>query len=340
MAHCTLALGPDCNGALLHRLLEGAGERLDVAVYELSPAYAPLLDRAARRGVAVRLLLDAHAGPNATATRLVAGSGVRSRVLGGHPGVEAHWKLIVADGTLAAGTGNLLRRDAPPPGQPGTREWWVSVSGAPALLAAARRAFAGAWREAAAPPLAWRRAVAAPPAIPPVGVPPQHVEPLELDLPERCLGLTTGGAEVFRLLAQRLGAARTRALVTVPYVHTHMKEVSALLDALVAAAGCGADARLLLGTPPEERDAAALAALPAPVQVRVMDPLRTTTGHAKGVVADAAALVCSANWSGSGLGGNRESALLLDDPRAADWFAAAVQRDWELAQALGRPPKG
>jgi phosphatidylserine/phosphatidylglycerophosphate/cardiolipin synthase-like enzyme len=101
--------------------------------------------------------------------------------------------------------------------------------------------------------------------------------------------------------------------------------------------------RLLLGAAPDLRDAAALAAMRG-LHVRVMDPARCTTGHAKGVVADSAALVTSANWSAAGLGGNRESALVLEDARAADWFAAAVERDWLLARGLdgapGHPPHG
>ncbi len=341
VAQCTLALGPDTAGALLRELVERATAQLDVAVYEVGPAYAPLLARAAERGVAVRLLLDAHAGANATTAAIVAGSGVHCRVIGGHPGAEAHWKLIVADATVATGTGNLLRRDAPPPGQAGTREWWASASGAPHLHASARAAFDSAWREASPPPVAWRHAVAPPPAIPPVGVPPDLVPSLHLDVPAACLGLAVGGASVHALLASRVASARARALAIVPYVHTHVGEVRAVLDAMAAAAARGADARVLLGTSPEPRDAAALAA--AGIAVRVMDPLRCTTGHAKGLVADGAALVCSANWSGAGLGGNRESALILDDARAADWFAAALERDWELSTPLGAPggpPKG
>ena len=341
MAHCTLALGPDAAGGLLRGVIERAETRLDVAVYEVGPSYAALLAAAARRGVAVRLLLDAHAGANATAVRIVAGSGVECRVLGGHPGAEAHWKLLMGAGTLAAGTGNLLRRDAPPPGEAGTREWWVAVSGRAAhLLSRAHGSFNSAWREAAPPPAIWRR-LAELPSVPPVGVPPQRIEPFDVDIPAQSLRLVAGGSAVAALLSEQIAGARRRVLVTVPYVHTHVESVGALLDALCNAAARGAAVRLLLGAPPDPRDAVGL---PAPalrhVAVRVMDPLRSTTGHAKGLVADAAAVVGSANWSAAGLGGNRESALLLDDGRAADWFAAALELDWALARPLPGPPDG
>jgi len=337
VAHCVLALGPDTAGALLREFVDGARARLDVAVYELGPSYAARLAGVRREGVEVRVLLDAHAGANATSTAILLASRVPTRVLGGHPGVEAHWKLLLADGTkLAAGTGNLLRRDAPPPGQAGTREWWAAVSGATRLHDQASGAFEAAWAAAEAPPEAWRRPHAVPAGVPPVGVPPHAAPPLSLDAPAANLCLALGGEAVAALLLERIGAARERVLATVPYVHTHVAPVRALLDAVRGAAHRGAAVRLLLGAPPEPRDALALLATGLPV--RVMDPARSTTGHAKGVVVDAAAVVASSNWSGAGLGGNRESALLLDDRRAADWFAAALERDWRLARPLPAAP--
>jgi phosphatidylserine/phosphatidylglycerophosphate/cardiolipin synthase-like enzyme len=332
LPRCTLALGPDCAGEVLTDLLEAARTTVEAAVYEVGPSYAALLARAGRRGVAVRLLLDRHAGANTTTVRRLHGTGVECRVLGGHPGVEAHWKLLLVDGTLAAGSGNLLHRDAPAPGLPGTREWWATVSGAPSLLRAARHALGVAWREAEVPPLAWRHAVPVRPVPPPVGVPQPAVPPLQLDVAEAALQLTVGGAPVAAVLAARIAAARSRVLATVPYVHARVAEVRALLDAMAAAAGRGADVRLLLGGVPDPSDAALLRA--TPLSVRVMDPARCTTGHAKGLVADGGVVLGSANWSGAGLGGNREAALAIDDSRAADWFAAALERDWAVSLPL------
>jgi len=340
VAHCTLALGPDSAGAVLHGLIDRARTRLDAAVYEAGPGYATHLAAASRRGVPTRVLLDAHAGANTTAAEILAANRVDCRVLGGHPGVEAHWKLLLTGEAVAVGTGNLLHRDAPDPGQPGTREWWVVARDAPRLHAEALRAVDAAWREARRPPEAWRRPAALlPPAIPPVGVPSPRVEPVDLDITEARLHLATGGTTVAALLHERLAGVGERAFATVPYTHTHVAAVRALLDLLDAARGRGADVRLLLGTPPAAEDAAALLATPLQTRVRVMDPEHCTTGHAKGLVADGAAVVGSANWSGTGLGGNRESALLLDDGRAADWFAAAFEHDWAVARPLGSPPK-
>jgi phosphatidylserine/phosphatidylglycerophosphate/cardiolipin synthase-like enzyme len=65
-----------------------------------------------------------------------------------------------------------------------------------------------------------------------------------------------------------------------------------------------------------------------------MDPARSTSGHAKGIVADGAALVSSANWSAAGLGGNWEAALRIDHAGAAAYYEAAWRRDWATALAL------
>jgi phosphatidylserine/phosphatidylglycerophosphate/cardiolipin synthase-like enzyme len=335
MAHCVLALGPDTAGGLLGDLIEGAASRVDAAIYEVGPSYSVRLARARQRGVAVRLLLDAHAGANSTTARLLRGSGAEVRVIGGHPGVEGHWKLLLIDGTtLAVGSGNLVHRDAPRPGGAGTREWWAAVSGAPGLLRSARAVFGDAWREAKDPPPAWRRAVAPPPAVPPVGVPRPAVPSLSLDVPEAALTLRVGGGEVATDLAARIAAATTRALVIAPYVHARVEAVRTLLDALAAAQARGVEVRMLLGTPPDPEDARALHALHPALPVRVMDPARCTTGHAKGLVADGCAVAGSANWSGAGLGGNREAALSIEDARAADWFGAALDRDWRVSRPL------
>jgi phosphatidylserine/phosphatidylglycerophosphate/cardiolipin synthase-like enzyme len=78
---------------------------------------------------------------------------------------------------------------------------------------------------------------------------------------------------------------------------------------------------------PDPRDVVHLAALEFPV--RRMDPARSTSGHAKGMVADGAVIVSSANWSEAGLGGNWEVAMRVEHPAAAAYYAAAWRRDWE-----------
>jgi hypothetical protein len=320
------ALGPDTAGELLAGLIGGARGGLDLAVYEAGPSYAGLIAAAAGAGARVRLLLDGHAGANATTARRLAGSGVAVRVWPHRAGAEAHWKLLRAGtAAVAVGSGNLISRDAPHPGgRPGTREWWLAVDGAPGVAARAGAAIGAAWAAAGPPPAAWTGPAAA--AAPPVGVPRPTVAPLELAIAETALELATGGAAVAALLGRHLAGVGDRALCTVPYAHPHVRAVAGLLDALATAAGRGADVRLLLGAVPEPTDLAGLRA--RGIEVRVMDPSRSTTGHAKGAVVDGVVVAGSANWSAAGLGANLEAALAVDHPAAAGYYAAAFERDW------------
>jgi phosphatidylserine/phosphatidylglycerophosphate/cardiolipin synthase-like enzyme len=103
--------------------------------------------------------------------------------------------------------------------------------------------------------------------------------------------------------------------------------VRSLVDLMTQACGRGVACALLLGGVPAPSDAALLAALP--FLVRRMDPAESTSGHAKGLVADGTVLISSANWSETGLGGNWEAALRVDHAGAAAYYAAAWRRDWE-----------
>lgn len=328
-------------------------QRLDVGVYEMSPAWAARLVQPAREGVRVRLLLDAHGGDgaNPASVALLADRGVEVRLGGGTIGHAAHWKLLrgaTATGpVLAVGSGNLIRRDAPRrhPGEPagalaGTREWWLGVEGeAIAVHAEAERAFEAAWAAAAAPgpggtaPLL---PAAGPPPSAVVGVPRPQVAALRTTVAASRLRLRTGGAAVAAAEAELISAARHRVLACVPYVHARAGAVGAVLSAAAAAAARGCDVRLLLGEAPEAIGATTVAELAARgVGARVMDNRRVTVGHVKGLVVDGVAVVGSANWSAAGLGGNLEAALVAESAEAAAYFAACFERDW--AASSGPP---
>ncbi|MGH7723528.1 MAG: phospholipase D-like domain-containing protein [Candidatus Dormibacteria bacterium] len=344
MSRLTCALGPDAAGTLLHRFMESAETRLDVAVYEAGPSYGWLFPRAVERGVRVRLLLDGHGGANQgcfeelrSARRR--GVVVPCRVRRRHGLREAHWKLIVADGDrLAVGTGNLIARDAPadrhgrlPPDAPplaGTREWWAFVDGAPTLAAAARARITAVWREAAPPPPVW--AVERVLEAPPVGSPKPAVPPLQVEVSPRRLQLAGDAREVLTVIEAMLEGPTRRCLVTVPYIHTWAHEVRPLLERLAELRHGGADVRVLLGAIPAGGDVATLRDRGVPA--RVMDPLRCTTGHAKGLVVDRSVLVMSSNWSAGGLGASLEAGLRIDHAAATAYFADAFERDWTVAE--------
>jgi hypothetical protein len=312
-------------------------------VYEAGPAFAWEFPRAVERGVEVRVLLDGHGGANrgcleelrAAAAR---GTAVPIRLKRHEAAREAHWKLLVADGhRLAVGTGNLIERDAPAdrrgrlppeaPAQAGTREWWAFIDGAPGLASTARSRITAAWRESAPPPPIWAVEVVA--EVPPVGIPRPSVAPLLVDVGPRRLHLAIEARAVRQEIEAILDSAEKRCLLVVPYMHTWAHEVRPLLERLAEARRRGLDVRVLLGQEPAGGDAATLRERGVPA--RVMDPARCTTGHTKGLVVDSSALVMSANWSAAGLGSSIESGLRIDDRAAADYFAAAFERDWHVS---------
>jgi phosphatidylserine/phosphatidylglycerophosphate/cardiolipin synthase-like enzyme len=335
MTVLTSALGPDAAGTMLMRLLHDARHSIDAAIYEVGPSYRWALVRAVERGVRVRVVLDAHVSDgNAATSRAVIAAGGECRVAG--VGAEAaHGKLILVDDTVAVGTGNLIWRDAPrdahlrfPPGArplAGTREWWATAVGSRRLNRTGAEIFAAHWMAATAPPTGWS---AAPQRMaPPIGMPQPQVAPLVCCIASRRLRLITGGSAVGEALGSMVARARRRVLVTVPYTRPGAPPVRELLSRMSAASARGVGCALLLGGPPDPREAALLAVLP--FAVRHMDPLRSTSGHAKGMVADGAVLVSSANWSAAGLGGNWEAALHIGHAGAASYYAAAWRRDWD-----------
>jgi len=340
MSRLTCALGPDAAGTMLMRGLRGARHTVDAAIYEVGPSYRWALVRAIERGVAVRLVLDAHRsdGNEATARALI-GAGAQCRVAG--VGADAaHGKLLIVDGSVSVGTGNLIWRDAPrdrhlrfpPAGDPlaGTREWWVSARHSNHLRAAAAAAFHRHWTGATPPPASWAGAPEV--GTPGVGTPATQVAPAAFCIPSRRMRLVIGGAAVADTLGTGITGARRRILVTVPYARPASAPVRALLDRMIEAASRGIACALLLGGVPDKPDASLLAALP--FAVRSMDPTRSTSGHAKGLVADGSVIVSSANWSGAGLGGNWEAALHIDHAGAAAYYAAAWRRDWETGHPI------
>lgn len=341
MPELICALGPDTAGTVLTGVVRGARASLDVGMYEIGPSYAWAIAAAARRGVRVRVILDGHSadGNAGTATAIV-GAGGACRVLA-RGTAAGHWKLIVVDGRrVATGTGNLVWRDAPrdargrfPPSAPplrGTREWWAitddeDVAGGAAL------AVETAWAASRPPPRAWRRQprVAAPGAV---GIPAPQVEPLRLAQPAGSLRLAVGGLAAAAAVRDAVEQAVSRVLFIAPYLHGRAAGVRSLMVSARAARSRGADVRVLLGARPPVRDAAHL--VRSGIPARWMDPAVSTRGHAKGVVADGVAVVMSANLSRPGLGANWESALVIRSQAAADYLAAAWQRDWSAAQPL------
>ena len=350
MARLICALGPDAAGTLLTEFIGDATQRLDAAVYEVGPYYAWTFDAAAKRGATVRLLLDRHAEANREATQWFRNeaSMVVPRVT--HLPVRLHSKMLVADADrLAVGTGNLIERDARrapggrlPWGEPeqavGTREWWLLADGVPTLAADVRRHFRPLWHGASVVGPIWTVTEDLP-SEEVVRAPLPLIPPCEIEVSPRQISYHHGGSAIGAKLQGAIAGARQRIDVVVPYVHAAAPRVRPLLEALEAATQRGVAVRLLLG-----REAEALSDLHTLAEhrfaVRVMDPVRSTVGHAKGAVVDGVAIVGSANWSEAGLSSSVEAALSVADSAAADYFAAAVTHDWQSARDLSGLPLG
>lgn len=343
MPELICALGPDNAGSVLSGLIARARSTLDVALYEVGPSYAWALASAARRGVRVRLILDGHRGDgNAGTAAAVTLARGEVRVLDRRI-AAGHWKLLLVDGRdVAVGTGNLIWRDAPrhvrrlvPPAATllrGTREWW-SVTCAEAAADVAAAAFEAAWVAAGPPPSSWQagRNLRQDPGA--VGMPAPQVEPMQLAADAGRVRLVVGGLAVAAALRRLIDGAHSRVLITAPYVAGRAAAVRVLIAASRAASARGADVRFLLGARPHPAAAAYLAR--AAVPARWMDPSVSTRGHAKGLIADATAVVTSANWSRAGFGANWEAALLMESAPAAAYLGAAWERDWATAQPVG-----
>lgn len=337
-----LALGPDDDGSLIADTLAAATESLDIAVYELGPGWAQEVRALARRGVRTRVLVDDHAGASTRSAAILAHCGAEMRHAG-RGATELHCKLLMARGAatgrrVAVGTGNLVDRDAPRPVSkhpegvllPGTREWWVAIElddDTPAITAAGAF-FESRWRSAREAPRArWRLGRG---TAPPVNVPEPAVSRLRIAVDPGAVELACGARDCARLLlhtAESGGRDAGGVDLIAPYVHARAPAVAALLDRLGSLVAAGSRVRLLLGTPPGAGDAVASVAGRG-IEVRVLDPSTTTTGHAKGLVAGGCVVVGSANLSGAGLEVNDELALAIDDRRAAQYFGDAFERDW------------
>lgn len=347
-----LALGPDDDGSLIADTLAAATESLDIALYELGPGWAKEVREVAWRGVRTRVLVDEHAGASTRSAAILAHCGAEMRHAGAGA-TELHCKLLMACGVeasrrIAVGTGNLIDRDAPRPVAkhpegvllPGTREWWASVEADEddPTVAAAGAFFEGRWRSAREVPSARRRVARG--TAPPVNVPEPAVGRLRLAIAPEALTLACGARDCARLLlrsAEHGARGGGDVDLIAPYVHARAPAVADLVERLGSLVAAGSRVRLLLGTPVGAGDDVASVAGRG-IEVRVLDPRATTTGHAKGLVAAGRVVVSSANLSGAGLEVNDEVALAVDDPRAARYFGDAFERDWTSAAELDDAP--
>jgi phosphatidylserine/phosphatidylglycerophosphate/cardiolipin synthase-like enzyme len=274
------------------RLVAGARRTLEVTMYELAdPTVERLLVAARRRGVRVRVLLD-RAGAGAAVNRSAARrlAAAGIAVRWGPGTVLVHQKTAVADGLVAA----VMTGNLTGPADPDTRDF-VVLDRDPRAVSAIRAVFAADWRGR---PVTGRRPAA---------------------------GLVWSPGSLPTVLDLIRSARRTLA------VENEEMDDRAVIRALGEAARHGVRVEVTMTADPRW-DAAWSALAAAGVRVSVYPEAPGTLFiHAKAVVVDGTwALVGSANFSPSGLGRNRELAVLTSAPSVVGplsrWLAADAAR--------------
>ena len=331
------AFGLPDSPALPVETLRGADRRLLLAGYTLSsPRVVDALVAASRRGVRVRVLLEAS--PVGGVSRREAASldrltraNVSVRLVGGESDRFAyhHPKYAVVDDRALVLTENWV-----PAGVDGrdSRGWGVRAAdrAVAADLASLFRADASApdarpWR-AVRPNVSTRTTPAAD------GSYPSRVEPRRLR-PERVAVLTAPGNAGDAVVSLVDGTERRVSLLG-PSADPDGRVVRALLRA----ARRGVEVRVLLGSAwySEDENRATVERLNAvaeredlPLTARLAAPAgRYGSVHAKGLVADDTVVVGSLNWNDAAASENREVALLLHGESVADYYRALFDADW------------
>lgn len=346
-ARATTFVLPDAP-EVVDRTLDGADDRVLLAGYTLTSGdVADALVAAERRGVAVRVLLEREpvggVGRREAAVldRLVA-AGVEVRLLGGPRARFAyhHAKYAVVDDAAL-----VLTENWKPSGTGGrsSRGWGVRVADEPTAdaLAAVFENDAG-WRDAA-PWETVRRGRTFPAAPAADGSYPARFQPRTAPVERVRLLTAPGNAE--SAVVSLVDGAEERVLVVQPTVGGPDQR---MLRACVRAAERGVRVRVLLSgawyvTEENRRLAATLNERAAdeglPLEATVVRPRgRFEKVHAKGLVVDDTVVVGSLNWNDHSANENREVALALDSPVAADYYARVVAAD--RGAAGGRLPVG
>ena len=318
-------------------LLRSARRRVLLAGYTFESERATqALERAAERGVAVRVLVDA--GPVGGATRrqvrlldrLANHSGVEVWAYGTEtaPYAYQHAKYAVVDDRVLVATENWKPGGL---GGAGNRGWGAVVSGEAVAAELATVFEADARRPAAVPWREYRDRVDPVYGSVDRGSYPSRVESARLRADSVRLLVAPDNAqrEVVGLLANANRSLRVQQVSMEP---------GPLLSATVDAARRGVEVRVLLSgaeyVREENRRLAARLNERAERQgwdlrVRVADAEGFDAVHTKGAVVDGRHVVVgSLNWNDHSAQRNREVVLVLSGDAVGDYYTDAFDRDW------------
>ena len=326
--------------------LRNARRRILLAGYTFtSERVADALIAAERRGVAVRVLVDAEPVGGRTvrgarALDRLAAAGVDVRVLGGprarfdyhHPkyAVVDDRALVLTENWKPAGVGGAS-----------SRGWGVVVDARPvaADLAGLFRADAG--EDDAMPWRRYRRGRTFEAGTPAEGTYPSRFEPTTETASEVRVLTAPGNAE--SALVGVVDGADERVDVIQPSIG---RRDGPLLRATVRAAERGVEVRVLVSGAwyVAEENAALVEWLNGvakrrdlPLTARVAEPAgRYEKIHAKGVVADGVVVVGSLNWNENAVSENREVAVAVRSEALAAYFRESFAADWRGGRGVDR----
>ncbi|QYZ79414.1 phospholipase [Methanofollis formosanus] len=350
----TLFVSPDCSYEVFEKALDTADEQVEVNVYEFThPGIAAMLGEARDRGAAVSVLLEG--GPvggippeeEAVAATLAAhGAGVMMMTT--TPEAHAkyrfnHAKYFVVDNESVLITSeNFKPSGIPEPGTRGNRGWgvWVEDREVAEYFAAVYRWDTGGGDIVPAPT---------------DGRPGDDEGYGEYD--PAFSPLTVRGARVTPVLAPETSAlvtdiiagAEERVLIEQASIRNSTAGgPNRFLAAAIDAARRGVEVRVLLdaawfnveGAKDNDEMAAWInevartEGLPLEAWCIDLDAAGLVKVHTKGVIVDnRSVLISSINWNDNSADFNREAGLIIEDPEAAGYFAAAFEADWKA----GRP---
>jgi phosphatidylserine/phosphatidylglycerophosphate/cardiolipin synthase-like enzyme len=326
--------------------IRNAADHVMLAGYTFaSERVARALERAAHRGVDVRVLVDADPVGGLTQRQVdvldaLAETNVTVRALGGR---RARYEFQHAKYLVADGTGLVLTENWKPSGTGGhaNRGWGVALED-PRVAADLERVFESDWTASDAIP--WRRAAATATPEPGGGANgtyPSRIAPRNLTPESVTVIAAPDNAE--RELRNLLRNATDRVRV----IQMSAARDGVLVAEAIAAARRGVDVDILLSSAwyareENQRLVDALESLAErddiPLEARLVDPNgRFQKVHAKGVVVDDQVVVGSINWNDHSLRENREVAVVLEGDAVATYYADAFAADWRAGDDGGVP---
>lgn len=350
----TLFVSPDCAYEVFERALSTAEERVEVNVYEFThPGIAAMLTRAADQGVEVSVLLEG--GPvggipseeKAVAATLVA-HGVEIQVMTST--TEAHAKyrydhakyVVVDDESVLITSENFKPSGIPAPGMRGNRGWgvWVEDTGVAEYFASVYRWDTTGGDLAPAPtrgrPDEEERHGGYDPTFSPLTVEGARVTPVL-------------APETSALVTDLIAGAEDQILIEQASIRNSTTGgPNRFLAAAIDTARRGVEVRVLLDAAwfniEGEKDNDEMVAwinevaraegIPLKAKCIDLDATGFVKVHTKGVVVDnRSVLISSINWNDNSADFNREAGVIIEHPRAAQYFTAAFEADWEA----GRP---